>query len=276
MSETFPLVPIDESSVPKSIEQWVIEFRTVFGTANKGLHWWGYERRMNRAALAMTCPKYHVLRRLTDYDRFAGKFFAWLCGLIKTLDISDVSRAVLLEYPDACPRCFRSQCDGFCSQSRDRRKACKLGVDLIAANGTRYFSLQELASYALRIYPGNADMDLATISGRFADEVRELSKGLDDWRGRGGRKNPRGLAKVYEELPDVLMWFASAWHVAQLEKSLTMPIPRSLDEVLWEVYKVGCPDCSPRTGVRQCCCGEGQRDAQLYLEDVVEGAVVTA
>ena len=126
-----PLFRIDKTGRPRSLEDWIYFFKEVYSTANKGLPWYGYERRFLRHALEITDPRNHTQSRLTKLDRESGWFFAWFCGMLSRLKLESPSKMVLLEFPHACPRCFRHSCDATCgNQKRDRLRANRLGFEL--------------------------------------------------------------------------------------------------------------------------------------------------
>jgi NTP pyrophosphatase (non-canonical NTP hydrolase) len=269
MPDESALVRSDEMDTPRSAEEWLARLHGIYSKANSRQMLLGFDRRVLRWAGALACPKYHVAQHLGEFDCIAAKCFGWLAGMLNhsRLKIKELSKLVYLEYPDVCPYCFRGPCDGCTGKTRDRGRANRLGLERTQKSPVS-FDLEGIARHAIKIYPGNADMYLATATGRLVDECRELSQALDFWNEHKHKSKPKALEKIREELPDVLMWFSTAVYLAQREKVVRdgRSQPR-VDDVLWGYYRYGCPACSPDSGSRICSCDQGASDAQLAFDD---------
>lgn len=274
MTQKYLLDVYGDSRQPQSLEEWVHEFSRIFGEANHGLPWWGFERRMHKWALAMQDPRLFLQANLGQFDKFAAKFFSWFCGFVRRVNIPDISRQIFLEYPGICPRCLRDKCGGDCKGTyfRDRARVNAIAAEKLQSMPSNFtFSLSALTSHAFSIYPENADITVFEAAGRFAAECRELASATARWRHRYQVGDRRAVESVFEELPDVLFWFVTVLELAQREKTFTNYGPRkSPDEIVWDFYKVGCPDCSPRTSERVCQCHQGARDAEHFLVELFE------
>ena len=260
----------------------MVYFAGIYKSANHKLPWYGYERRVLRHAIEIGPPKIFNKAGFEKLDREFAWWFAWFCGLLKHsgIDVRNPSKIIMLEYPDACPRCFRQKCDAgveCAKQTRDRVRANREGKKLLDRLPSNYgLSLQAIANHANSIYPHNLDTDLGSLAHRFQLEVNELSKAIDYWRDNRDRNKGRAKDKIHEELPDVLLWFASTWHRANTMERPGGPKYHTLDEILWSMFENGCPRCSPGSGQRTCTlCLQGTSDAEMYHDDLVFSADIT-
>ena len=261
----------DDKNPPAFLEGWSGDLGEIYQAANRGLPYSGYLERAQEHVNRMVSPKYARREKISELRKDCGWFWAWICGFLRNMHIKEISYHLFLEFPNCCNRCFKKPCSGKCTETPpDPERATREGAYLWNSSWRRKcFTLDSLADFVASIYPDNFDRSVGYAAGKLAEELGELKKASKEWAARGRKRQPREMGAVYRELADVMFWFVTVCRLIELEArhpDLSSK-PANLDHVYFQIFKIGCPDCSPRSRQRRCTC---QRGAELAERDLLD------
>ncbi len=277
-----------ELQKPNTLHGWCECFRDIYVKSNENRKWSELIAMLGARICLLVSPKYYD--GPGDFRWQFAKSVAWMLGIhnsqAKPFDgnspfgsLRHVGVLLLGEFPKACPYCGREECNNdsklhTSGLRREQRNATFAKYSELASKdaNAKHFSLDAWAETILTIYPRDREALLSTLSGKLAEEFAELAKALRLYRralsARNGAPDARSSApKGLDTLQgDYCEEFADTFSRLCVFGKRVLGNDVSLDDVVWSVYKRGCPTCVPRlTPGPECACET--------VEDIAEAAV---
>ncbi|MGH9922305.1 MAG: diguanylate cyclase [Nitrososphaerales archaeon] len=224
------------------LNEWNQMFREIY-----------YEKNLRRGAIPLLLHMFEVYSALgtsfvkqpIDFaviKKLIPKCFAWYCGLMQQVNITDVQLILWSKYPKVCPYCRAVPCN--CSPIRGKLE--EEALFKIAKEGENEMpqTLNEWLEMFNDIYGSrNSRLQPAELVAKVLEELGELSEAI--------RIEPFQRANLKNELADVLSWYFAV--VNYLNSTVFRQDKINVARWCWQTYLDRCSTCRKKP----CACPHG-------------------